>query len=316
MRPRLFIASSAEGLNQAKAIFANLERVAEPTLWSEGFFELGDVTIQRLIGEVRKSDFGVFVCSADDLTDKRGSERRAPRDNVIYELGLFTGYLGEKRAYVLTPRNIQLHLPSDLGGVTFGTFDISRSDADWRQATTSACTEIAALIAEHSYARRPIEDELDALAVAYACCEWIPNVNPYASIPRWQRKAELFDRMTSISERIGINKQSGFKPGNVTNDPKLDDLAKKTRLTAVIKGNPQSTDLNAIISIDLASVPDGHARIEMIYTAQRVVEVSTKMSPAVSKRIDRWLKVDSEEHYVRDACTLLRESVQANQSQA
>ena len=39
-------------------------------------------------------------------------------DNVIFELGLFMGRLGRKRAILMEPREEKLKLPSDFAGVT------------------------------------------------------------------------------------------------------------------------------------------------------------------------------------------------------
>jgi CRP/FNR family cyclic AMP-dependent transcriptional regulator len=67
---------------------------------------------------VDNSDFAVAVAHADDNTKSKGKKWPAPRDNVIFELGLFMGRLGKARAILMEPRDVGVKLPSDLAGVT------------------------------------------------------------------------------------------------------------------------------------------------------------------------------------------------------
>jgi predicted nucleotide-binding protein len=46
-------------------------------------------------------------------------KKPSPRDNVIFELGLFMGALTRTRTFVLAPSQVDLKIPSDLLGVTF-----------------------------------------------------------------------------------------------------------------------------------------------------------------------------------------------------
>ena len=47
-RPSVFIGSSAEGLEFARAIRTILEQDAETTMWNEGFFGLGSTVTPKL----------------------------------------------------------------------------------------------------------------------------------------------------------------------------------------------------------------------------------------------------------------------------
>lgn len=94
VRPKMFIGSSVEGLDIAYAIQESLHYSVEVTVWDQGVFSLSRGTLETLVDSLEKYDFAIFVCSPDDVTNIRGAENRTIRDNVIFELGLFIGKLG------------------------------------------------------------------------------------------------------------------------------------------------------------------------------------------------------------------------------
>ena len=142
MKPRVFIGSSKEGLPIAEAIRDGLGAAAEVPLWSEGVFPLSSYTVEALLDEFRSVDFGVFVFSPDDETILRGESLTTARDNVILELGMSLGALGRKRSFIVRPEEIDLHLPSDLAGITVAWYD--PSTADLAAAVSDACDQIQA----------------------------------------------------------------------------------------------------------------------------------------------------------------------------
>lgn len=105
MKPEIFIGSSVEGLKIAKGIESNLYHTCNITLWSNGVFNIGDTTIDNLLEQLEKSDFGIFVFGQEDKTVIRGKELNSVRDNVLYELGLYTGKLGKKHTFIVKPKN-------------------------------------------------------------------------------------------------------------------------------------------------------------------------------------------------------------------
>src|SRR5262249_14115576 len=68
---RVFIGSSMEGLNVAKAIQQELEGVCEATVWSQGAFGLMEGTLESLYAQLDSNDFAVLVLSADDWIESR-----------------------------------------------------------------------------------------------------------------------------------------------------------------------------------------------------------------------------------------------------
>lgn len=122
LRDRIFIGSSTEGLRFARQIQMQLSREYEVVLWDNTVFALGEVTIESLEKAVRSYQFAVFVLTADDDRTSRGVISKIPRDNVIFEAGLFLGSLGRTRAFVVQEDNKVLAVPSDLAGLTVTRF--------------------------------------------------------------------------------------------------------------------------------------------------------------------------------------------------
>lgn len=137
----MFIGSSLEGLEIAKAIQANLDHECEITLWSQGVFGLGEGTLEALVEKLGEFDFASLVLTPDDLIKSRKGSSPSPRDNVLLELGLFIGRLGRKRTFIVYDRTASLRLPSDLAGVTSATFQPHLSQ-NWQAALGAACTQI------------------------------------------------------------------------------------------------------------------------------------------------------------------------------
>jgi predicted nucleotide-binding protein len=126
-KPAVFIASSSEGLRFAECIYSALRRMdVVPYIWSRGVFEAGKTTIEDLVKSTGESDFAIIVTSKDDITTSRGSRRTSPRDNVIFELGLFMGALSRERTLVLVPKGVDFKVPSDLLGMTHIPYAFSK----------------------------------------------------------------------------------------------------------------------------------------------------------------------------------------------
>jgi len=116
---RVFIICSAEALPIARIIAAAFEYDAFAVeIWNEGCFKVSNYTLQDLEAAVDNSDFAIAIAHADDVSESRDTAWPAPRDNVIFELGLFMGRLGRARAVLMEPRDQDIKLPSDLAGIT------------------------------------------------------------------------------------------------------------------------------------------------------------------------------------------------------
>jgi hypothetical protein len=150
MKPRVFIASSVEGLDIAWAIQENLRHVAECTVWTQGVFELNESNIETLLKSLDRFEYGVFVFNSDDVAKIRQKTVNVTRDNVIFELGLFYGSHGKQRNFIIAPQGVNLHIPTDLLGIAPATFDPSHSDGNLTAALGPACTQITRAINKSS----------------------------------------------------------------------------------------------------------------------------------------------------------------------
>lgn len=124
--PVLFIGSSGETLPIAEAIAGSIPPdVAVVRLWSKGVFGASRFPMEDLAAEVAVADFAALVAGPDDHVSSRGKEFNAPRDNVVFELGLFMGALTRHRTFLIAPDGDDLKIPSDLLGLTLVRYDPS-----------------------------------------------------------------------------------------------------------------------------------------------------------------------------------------------
>lgn len=121
-KPRIFLGSSKEQHKLLQALTRGLEEVANVEPWTTSF-NPGTTTIERLLELAREVDFAAFVFAQDDWTtnsppasDPSGSGQASPRDNVVFEAGLFGGALGMRRTFILHASGSKL--PTDLLGLT------------------------------------------------------------------------------------------------------------------------------------------------------------------------------------------------------
>jgi hypothetical protein len=121
-KPRIFLGSSGKQEKLLQALARGLEDCAEVEPWTTSF-NPGTTTLERLVELSREVDFAAFVFAQDDWTVQSQqvlpspeSGQASPRDNVVFEAGLFGGTLGMRRTFILHANGSKL--PSDLLGLT------------------------------------------------------------------------------------------------------------------------------------------------------------------------------------------------------
>ncbi len=136
-RLSVFIGSSKEGLGIAQAIQLELEEDAVCTIWYQGVFGLSNGTLESLENALPRFHFAILVLTPDDVAIVRGKEVQLPRDNVLFELGLFMGHLGRKRVFVVYCNGESTKLPSDLAGINVGTVRVPGTNKPLHQHSTT-----------------------------------------------------------------------------------------------------------------------------------------------------------------------------------
>lgn len=130
IKKRLFIGSSSEELKLAEDAKSILVKDFDVTIWNENvwdksIFKINQNFLSNLLKATLQFDFGILIGTGDDRVIFRGNEVLQPRDNVLFELGLFTGRLGTSKCAFLIDKDIKLL--SDFGGLSVAQF--GRGDA-------------------------------------------------------------------------------------------------------------------------------------------------------------------------------------------
>lgn|GEM_PF-6808599 len=142
--PLVFVGSSREALRAAQALSNNLRYVAFVKPWPYNF-ALNKATVEDLVKQAPTFDFAIFILAADDMRESRGVKARVPRDNVVFETGLFMGVLGRDRVFLVKRRDVNVELPSDLLGITMPDYVVPPANdyQSWEAAMSFASARIS-----------------------------------------------------------------------------------------------------------------------------------------------------------------------------
>jgi len=135
-KPHIFLGSSGQQEKLLLALTRGLQDVAQVEPWTTSF-NPGTTTLERLLELTRQVDFAAFVFARDDWTTPSPaaspmpeSGQASPRDNVVFEAGLFGGVLGMRRTFILHANGAKL--PSDLLGLTCIRYGEATTAAEMR----------------------------------------------------------------------------------------------------------------------------------------------------------------------------------------
>lgn len=151
---RIFVASSTEGKKIATAFHTRLQDAlnaakisAKVEMWMHKF-DLSRTAIESLEIVANEADFAVVVMTPDDIKVIRRTREATPRDNLVFELGLFIGALGRDRAIVIRKTAEKskgaagdLKLPSDILGMMVLSYE-AKSPKTLKASIQTACDSL------------------------------------------------------------------------------------------------------------------------------------------------------------------------------
>jgi SAM-dependent methyltransferase len=121
----VFVASTKEAMDSSwlveslRLVEERLENKVGLVPWTSAF-DPGDMTAEALVAHAKTMGAAVVVLTGDDATESRGEGYCSPRDNLIFEAGIFISQLGLGRVLLLSEQAAKM--PSDLLGVTLKLF--------------------------------------------------------------------------------------------------------------------------------------------------------------------------------------------------
>lgn len=157
---RVFIGSSTEARQLVEWLTARIGKLysgkIEAVPWTV-YWEGGKYPLEQLKRFVDETDAAILFMTADDKTWYRQTDRHEPRDNLVFEAGLFFGEHGRDRTQLLVPEYApddpekrKVALPSDLSGLTLNYFPWPSGKVDIAatglpHATTNVCDHLLKL---------------------------------------------------------------------------------------------------------------------------------------------------------------------------
>ena len=170
-KPRIFLGSSGKQEKLLQALTRGLEDVAHVEPWTTSF-NPGTTTLERLLELTTQVDFAAFAFARDDWTAAGATAaplaevgQAAPRDNVVFEAGLFGGVLGMRRTFILHANGSKL--PSDLLGLTCIRYGETATAAQMREVNQKlrkaiesewSCSRIEGLWWQYSLSERSVRE--------------------------------------------------------------------------------------------------------------------------------------------------------------
>lgn len=145
-KPTLFIGSSAASLRIVDNFVTALSDQVSCVPWNQvgTFNQEGTTTnFEAVRAAAFQFDFALFLVTQDDIlymnADESSTRKHCARDNILFEIGLFLGAIGQERVFLaMRQTDCDMRIPSDLLGVTMPRFDFDESHREQSLASINA----------------------------------------------------------------------------------------------------------------------------------------------------------------------------------
>jgi hypothetical protein len=221
--PKIFVGSSTEQKDVATEICDWIEETKCEVLHWQDATSPGDEYYSRLLHLAQSMDGAVFIFGPDDKTWYRTSFMSTPRDNVVFEYGLFTGRHGivdPKRAIIcrLSPAK----MATDLDGLVYVNYGENKSRAkrkiqEWVKKVVIHCSNAVNPlgISRHSKTKKELFEEgtrlIENAARSIFLCAKTPiplmGPRPYSnSVEKYDYEEHQYKIYWEIAERAAQSK--------------------------------------------------------------------------------------------------------------
>jgi hypothetical protein len=119
MKPTVFVSSSKESLPLVNRLRDKLSEDAKVVSWADVSFSLAQPVLTQFSQSLADSDFVVALIDFSKVVRTPGG-LQAPRDNIIFELGMLIGSLGPERVLIVDTATEpgSSWMPSNLAGLS------------------------------------------------------------------------------------------------------------------------------------------------------------------------------------------------------
>lgn len=117
MKPKVFIGSSSEALPVVRIVENALSETCDVFAWDTNPVKPSQYLFEGLLEISESVDFAILILSPDDQLNYRENQYYAPRDNVIFESGIFMSKVGRERVFLLSAEEDNLKYPTDIAPI-------------------------------------------------------------------------------------------------------------------------------------------------------------------------------------------------------
>jgi predicted nucleotide-binding protein len=210
-KPLVFVGSSTKALTAARAVQSHLQAwdVARVRVWQD-LTNIGVPILDSLVRDLASYDFAVMIVTADQQDRAESTElpeesvsapKRRSRENVLLEFGLFAGRLGRENTFLIIERGVEESLPSDLGGLIYGRFNMSHDLEELKSQLGPACNDIAAVVGRSKGATTKVDKLERQVAVQGSQIE---------TFVKYFMSASVFHHLCGIALLLNY----GYSPGD------------------------------------------------------------------------------------------------------